>query len=584
MKANLILGLFLLPLFFICNEISNAQTPNWLWANAIGGTGNDKASSVVFDPVGNGDFYATGYFTGPVDFDPGPGTFNLGSGGWDLFISKFDTNGNLLWAKKIGGGGQDWGSFITIDPSGNGDIYFTGAFEGSIDFKPGAGTVNLTSNGNRDIFISKFDPSGNFIWGHSMGGSNNDVGQAIAIDPSGNGDIYFTGEYRDTVDFDPDTSQIFNLASIAKEDIFISKFDSSGNFKWAKAIGGTGIDYSNAIAFDPSGDGSLYITGNFEKTIDFDPGLGTFNVTSLGTDDIYITKLDKLGSYVWTKVFGGTGYDWGLSIAVAPTGSGDIYLTGGFENTVDFNPGAGTLKLTSNGSRDIFISKLDSSGNLIWVKTMGGTGEDYGYYTAIDPNGSGSVYTIGYFEGTVDFDPGPGVYNLTSAGLIDIFISKLDNSGNFEWVKSMGGTGGDYGETLALDAFGHALVAGYFFSTTALFDSIALVNGNFTGVSWDMFFAKLDISHTTSVSDILSQNITIYPNPATEALTIEMSDGKFFRLEIKLFNILGEVVFSSPIENISHQKTIDISDLAAGIYFVQVNIDGNKVMKKVVKE
>jgi len=137
----------------------------------------------------------------------------------------------------------------------------------------------------------------------------------------------------------------------------------------------------------------------------------------------------------WAKSMGGTNLEESVSIAVDD--SGNIYTTGYFQGTTDFDPGLGTFNLTSAGVQDIFISKLDASGNFVWAKSIGEISTDIGYSIAIDV--SGNVYTAGYFYGTADFDPGAGTFNLTSAGGQDIFISKLDASGNFVWAKSMGG-------------------------------------------------------------------------------------------------------------------------------------------------
>ena len=374
-------------------------------------------------------------------------------------------SGDFAWAKSMGGTSSDTGLGITVDSSGN--VYTTGSFRETADFDPGAGTFNLTSAGGFDIFVSKLDSSGNFVWAKSMGGTGNDYGYSIAVDSNGN--VYTTGIFSGTADFDPGAGT-FNLTSAGGDDIFVSKLDSSGNFIWAKSMGGTGYDHGFGIAVDSNS--NVYTTGFFSETADFDPGAGTFNLTSAGGDDIFVSsydifvsKLDSSGNFVWAKGMGGTGYDSGYSIAV--DSNGNVYTTGYFQGTADFNPGAGTFNLTSAGVYDIFVSKLGGNGNFIWAKSMGGTGNDYGLGIAVDS--SGNVYTTGHFSETADFDPGAGTFNLTSAGGYDIFVSKLDSIGNFVWAKSMGGTGNDYGESIAVDSNGNVHTTGYF-SNTADFD------------------------------------------------------------------------------------------------------------------
>ncbi len=162
--------------------------------------------------------------------------------------------------------------------------------------------------------------------------------------------------------------------------------------------------------------------GYFKGTVDFGPGTDTFNLTSTGNIAIFISKLDSAGNFVWVKRLGGTGYDQGLSIAI--DASGNVYTTVAFEFTCDFDPGAGNYNVTSSGSDQIFISKLDPTGKFVWAKRLGGANRDYGSSLALDD--SGNIYTVGNFEGTADFDPDPaGVFNLTSAGKSDIFLHKM---------------------------------------------------------------------------------------------------------------------------------------------------------------
>ena len=241
------------------------------------------------------------------------------------------------------------------------------------------------------------------------------------------------------------------------------------DFGWAGAMGGTNLDSSYAIAVDQSG--NVYTSGVFFGTADFDPGAGTFNMTSNGSVDIFISKLDMNGNFVWAKSMGGIGLDHGYAIAV--DGSGNVYTTGHFNGTVDFDPGAGTNNLTGAGASNVFIQKLDTDGNFVWAKAIDGnsdgTTKDIKVFD-IAMDGSGNVYTLGNFLGTVDFDPGVGTLELTSAGGTDIFISKLDNNGDFVFAKSVGGTDDDYGEEIALDGNGNILTTGYF-SDTVDFDT-----------------------------------------------------------------------------------------------------------------
>jgi hypothetical protein len=431
-----------------------AQIPVLEWRRQMGGTAFDESHSIAVDASGN--VYITGYFYGTADFDPGPGTANLNSNGTvDIFVQKLDAHGNFLWVKQMGGINFDEGLSIAVDHSGN--VYTTGSFEGTVDFDPGVGTANLTSLGSYDIFVQKLDVDGNYLWAKRIGGNGFEQGLCITIDASDN--VYTTGCFQGTVDFDPGTGTA-NLNSVGGYDIFIQKLDANGNYLWAKQMGGVNTDSGNSIAVDNSG--NVYTTGYFFETADFDPGSGTANLSSHGSADIFVQKIDANGNYLWAKQMGATVFDEGLSIAI--DASGNVYTTGYFEGTADFDPGSGTANLTSFGSADIFVQKLDANGNFLWAKQMGGTSSDIGF--SIDLDTSGNVYTTGYFQGTADFNPGAEVANFTSGGSANIFIQKLDTHGNYLWARQMVGSSGDTGKSIALDASGNLYITGWIQGTT----------------------------------------------------------------------------------------------------------------------
>jgi len=391
----------------------------------------------------------------------------------------------------FGGSSGDSGNSIAVDSSGN--IYTTGSFQGTADFDPGAGISNLTAVAYGDVFVSKLDSSGNFVWAKSFGGIWNDSGNSIAVDSSGN--VYTTGSFQDTVDFDPGAGT-FNLASQPEYRgigaVFVSKLDSSGNFVWAKSFDGIYNESGQSITVDSSG--NVYTTGYFQETIDFDPGAGTTNLTAVVTAissnyDVFVSKLDSSGNFVWAKSFGGTSSE--VSYRIAVDSSGNVYTTGYFSGTADFDPGAGTANLTSAGSQDVFVSKLDSSGNFVWAKSFGGSSLDIGYSITFDS--SGNVYTLGIFRGTADFDPGAGTTNLTSAGINDLFVSKLDSSGALLWVKSFGGSENEIGYEIAVDSSGNVYTTGYFPGTVDFDPGAGTTNLTSTG-SNDGFVSKLDSS------------------------------------------------------------------------------------------
>jgi len=325
------------------------------WARTWGGGSHGEIGySVAVD--GSGNVYVTGPFYGTADFDPGSGVDNHTSNGEDdVFLSQLDTSGTFKWARTWGGSDWDEGFGVAVDGSGN--VYVSGYLRGTVDFDPGSGVDNHTSNGTRDVFLSKFDSSGDFEWARTWGGSDWDEGCGVAVDGSGN--VYVTGEFHDTVDFDTG-SGVDNHTSNAEEDVFLSKFDSSGDFKWARTWGGSiWWDHGCGVAVDASG--NVYVTSDFQDTVDFDPGGGVDNRTSNGYDDVFLSKFDSSGASKWARTWGGSDYDYGHGVAV--DGSGNVYVTGEFNGTVDFDPGSGVDNHTSNGNCDVFLSKFQPDGN-----------------------------------------------------------------------------------------------------------------------------------------------------------------------------------------------------------------------------
>jgi hypothetical protein len=324
-------------------------------------------------------------------------------------------------------------------------------------------------------------------WARTWGGSSADYGYGVAVDGTGN--AYVTGCFNGTVDFDPAAAGVDNHTSNGLYDVFLSKFDSSGNFLWARTWGGIEWDEGLGVAVDSSG--SVYVTGVFYYTVDFDPGSGVDNHACNGWYDVFLTKFDSLGNFKWAKTWGGIYWDIGYGVSV--DGSGNVYVTGVFYGSVDFDPGPGEDNHTSNGGCDVFLSKLDSSGNFLWARTWGGSsGQNYGNGVAVDV--SGNAYVTGYFYGTVDFDPGPGVDNHTSNGWGDVFLSKFDSSGNFQWAKTWGGIDYDDFGYVAVDGSGNAYVTGYFWGTVDFDPAAAGVDNHTSNGAWDIFLSKFDSS------------------------------------------------------------------------------------------
>ena len=326
---------------------------NYLWAISMGVTDYNYGMSIAIIAIDNfGNTYITGTFSGVVDFDPSPTEANLTSAGlYDIFLAKYDVNGNYSWAISMGGPEFDNGISVAIDASGN--VYVTGSFNGTADFDPSANTANLTSAGETDIFLSKYNANGNYQWAISIGGGFTEWASCVAIDATGN--AYITGSFYGTADFDPSATTV-NLSPSGGCDAFLAKYDSNGSFVWVNAIGGTLGTLGNSLTIDAAD--NICLLGQFIGTADFDPSANTENLTSIGSEDIFLAKYYADGSYKWAISMGGTDTgigDRGLSLAL--DNSDNIYLTGSFSGECGFDTGTGITNITSAGESDIFLAK-----------------------------------------------------------------------------------------------------------------------------------------------------------------------------------------------------------------------------------
>jgi hypothetical protein len=363
-----------------------------------------------------GHLYIAGGFSGTVDFDPGPGVYEMTAaiaGNSDAYIVKLTTAGDFVWARQVscpsGGGGPQT---IAADA---GAVYSAGIISGSCDFDPGPGTTLLTSTaGSQDVYVSKLDAAGNYGWATAFASTGSDIPNGITVDRSGN--VYTTGRARGSIDYDPGPG-----TDIQSGDFFVIKQRSDGSEDWTRSFV-SGLARAFGVTVDAAG--GVYVAGEYFNTTDFDPGPGTALRTRTpgSLADGFVLKLDAAGSYAWVYTFGSTGTDVARKAAVMADGT--VQVGGSFSGTVDFDPGPGTAALTSaGGGLDVLVLTLDGTGLFVRALGMGDAASlDQVTDVALDPGGN--LLVAGTFGGSVDFDPGPGSTILTSAGGSDAFLWK----------------------------------------------------------------------------------------------------------------------------------------------------------------
>ncbi|MCT4623804.1 MAG: T9SS type A sorting domain-containing protein, partial [Schleiferiaceae bacterium] len=421
------------------------------------------------------------FFHDSIDVDPDPNTkyMLISMGDIDLFVLKLDANGDFMWATRFGGIDEDYGDeLVLIDDK----IFVSGRFELSFNVKVNSTSQTYQSKGYKDAFLMCMNTSGNVLWNRTFGGTASDYARGLAADSLKN--VYLTGSYRFTVDFAPGPS-VKNKTSAGYQDVFILSLDSLGNFRWVNVNYCPGTNHPAAITIDKNQD--LIVSSDFNGIIDVNPDSAiTQNITTHGNHDILLQKFNSNGTLLWYKHIGGNKFD--RIYALATDTAGNIYGTGAFGDTVDFDPGTGVANRISQGYFDGFLFRYSPQADFVWVRTfpavefvtpahirvtenneifssgrhnkgmtvnVGGsnqifaTGGNYdGYLLKHDINGTGlfastlgnyredailsfainnndELVTTGFFGNIVDFDLGPSTHSITAPGIgKQLFIAK----------------------------------------------------------------------------------------------------------------------------------------------------------------
>lgn len=503
------------------------------WSKNIGALSNNNVANnynkINLDSANN--IFVTGTYSLYSDFDPSTNTNALTPSGNDGFISKYDTNGNYLWAKNIGTTGTDQVMSSCLDPFGS--LYIIGSYTGtSIDIDPSAGIFNLNSTDGKNFF-SVFDTNGNFISANPCNAVNN----SIVIDS--NYDINLSGSFSGYKDLDATANTDYFYSQTTNA--FFSKYGNYGGYYlFSKQLGNkAALSTTNFIGVDTQH--NIYRAGNISGTIDLDPSANTANINCVSnSNDIFFAKYNANGNYVWGKTITGTQAKTITAMNIDP--NGNMYVAGYFSGTVDFDPSANTAESTATFSTDtnfynLFIAKYDNNGNFLWVKNMSG----YIYpikEIVFDANGNFYFQGIYWFD-VVDIDPSPSnsIY-LTPTGLRDTYFVKFDSQGNLIWAKTINGQDAgsipfSYRGDIVLQG-NYLYLTGWMQGTCAFDPSNNSIN-NLTTLSTDGYFAKYDLNGNYISANVLqdidgggfSQNYSITVDSNNNMYLISIFQGTY---------------------------------------------------------
>lgn len=522
----------IISLFFVTTGI--AQQTQWQWARSGEDAGLSWANEVVCDESGN--TYAVGRFSNTITL----GSYSLTSAGLtDVFVVKYTSFGQVIWALRMGGYNEDDAMGICKDDGGN--IYVTGKFFDSSDF----GYQMIYGNGLSDIFISKLDSSGNFIWTKTWGGVGYDECRDLCFN---NGYICCTGRYNDTVSFDN-----FILTSGSNPRIFVMKLDTSGNVNWAKNATGALPMLGIKIASDI--DGNILIAGTGTTTS------MSFDAITITNADMFVAKYDINGNAVWANaincITNFAGY-----VTVTSNEVGDIYVAGytGIEVPISFGPD--TLY-----DDNTFLAKYSSSGTFLWAKNV--SFHSNGGISNIVSDHNNGIYISGYYGATGVF----GNDTLAPYGNHDIMILKLDNNGTNIWATRAGGTGVDRAYGITINSDNEIVTCGFTGSPSSEFGSNSLFVS--PGNGWDMFVAKLSQTTGVRVTPAVNKQLWGYPNPAGEVFYVNsVKEGVLYELH----SITGSIIANGTLHQGINQ--LSLADLSAGMYILRAETETFKIIKK----
>ncbi|MBK7854849.1 MAG: SBBP repeat-containing protein [Bacteroidetes bacterium] len=536
----------LIIMLFVC-RICNAQTPVWEWAHSGNGNNFEKGNSICSDNSGN--VYVTGFFSSPsITFDS---ITLINSGTWNAFIAKYDSTGAILWAKSPISSYSE-GKGIATDAYGN--VYVTGLFANdSIIFD----SITLHNNGYYDLFLAKFDSQGNAIWARGVGGQRIDRANSVCTDVNGN--VLVTGYFiSDSLVFD---STILHHADTIGGDIFIAKYDSSGNSLWAKSYAVIGHELGTAITTDLAG--NIYMTGMFGSDIVF----GTDTLQSVGSSiDIFIAKYDTFGNEQWARSAGCPYQD--ACNGIATDLNGNVFITGFFYVTsISF----GNIVLNNSGGYDVFVAKMDSSGNFLWAKSSVGGQQEEGHGICTDV--FGNVYVTGFYaSSSVSF----GSITLSLSNNPQLFLVKYDANGNVMWAFAEGGNNNDFSNAICLDLNGDIFITGSYQSDSISFGLTTL----YPMGAYDVFVAKSGGVALGLQNYDYDMAINIFPNPFNEQIEIKSKSNE--PSEVIFYDITSRKLLQQKFTN---SVSLNTEQLEKGIYIYEVRCGSSACKKgKLVKD
>ncbi|RYU79893.1 hypothetical protein [Hymenobacter persicinus] len=516
-RIHLLPRLALLGLLGFASVAAQAQTaPTWASVQRISGDSPSSGSGTYKVAVApDGSQYVTGHFEGGITF--GSISLTEGGGSGHIYLAKYSAAGAVLWATKIDASSSDLFSNVAVDAAGN--AYLAGYFAGSLQ----VGTTALTSSGN-DAYVAKYNAQGVVQWVR-QGGTAGTFVQGVAVDASGN--VTLAGDCVSAVSF--------GGPGLAGNGPFLVKLSSTGTAQAPKRIGSRG--FVNEMTLD--GAGNAYVVGTFSGTAQF----GATSLTSAGTLDLFLAKLDPAGNVLWTQRDGGANEDNALDVAV--DGNGNPMVAGYYD-------GQGTTSFTSK----IYVARFSNQGTRLWSRQLGATTPDEDVANSVTYDGRGGYYITGSFASPIVF----GTTTLTTQSQ-DVYVVRYDSQGNVLWAGQSTSSGGNAagGLGLAADGAGNVYVGGGMFGTVTFGTQVS------AGTTSSSFLAKLTPGGIVAATRpaLARVNLAAFPNPAAGLTTLNLPAGGG---HLAVVDALGRTVREQALPTAAGACPVSVAGLTPGLY------------------
>jgi hypothetical protein len=529
----------------------------------IGSTLNDDGQSIVKDGESR---YVFGLFSEIMDFDPTDNVFEMNPlGSPDLFLVKYNADQSVEWGFGLGrialNNGVNAGG-LDVDQDGN--VYISGAFSSLVDFDPSDNSFILTSEGGKDAFLAKYNSDGELLWVQQYGTSTTETSSDVAIDSDGN--VVFSLMYTSEMNIDLSGGETL-VNPLGSIDAVAIKVDPDGNYLWSHVIATNNIDEITKI--ECSDNSETAIGAQINGIVD-----------PFYESDMYMVVLQGEGTTIWEYDFNNFDQNNEISALLFGIDGTSIYVGGRIQGTTQFDPTDAANPIDPVFTDPFFAKYTLNDGSLEWAQYIESGGiEDYmsGFIEA-----GSALMVSGSFDASAKFDPND-FQMISSNGGQDLYLAAYDRmTGDYVSVETAGGPGNEHSDDADFDGQGLVNITGFYSTSLMLDESEAAIPA--VGLK-DIFVAafEYDTALSDDKLDLSEQEIVIYPVPTSDFLYIANSEALRGAMKVDVMNVVGQVVMSTRINDLSSILKLDVSTLNTGLYILDITLGENRFSQRFVK-